>query len=310
MPGILTITFNPAIDKSTSVEALVPDKKMKCKPPVFEPGGGGVNVSRAIKRLGGNAETIYLAGGYSGKFFTELLKQEGINGSVVEISSHTRENLIVVDESSNSQYRFGMPGPTIQQQEWESLLEMVRQNEQASFIIASGSLSPGIPIDIFARIAGIAREKKAKYIVDTSGEALKLAVEAGVFLVKPNLGELSFLAGKKWLEKEDTEQIASELIQSGKSKIVVVSMGAKGALIVSEKEKFMISPPKVEKKSTVGAGDSMVAGLVLKLFQGRTLKEAANYGVASGTAATMNSGTELCRLEDVEKIYKKLITDN
>ena len=197
MPKIITITLNPAIDKSTSVPVLVPEKKMKCTLPVFEPGGGGINVARAIKKLGGNATALYLAGGYTGKFFTQLLKREQIDSVVIEIEKHTRENLIVLNSSANLQYRFGMPGPLVEETEWKKMLEEIENINGIDYIVASGSLPPGVPVDIFARIASIAKRKGTRCIVDTSGEALQLAAEEGVYLLKPNLGELSSLVGSE-----------------------------------------------------------------------------------------------------------------
>jgi len=303
MSSIITLTLNPAIDKSTSVAELVPDKKMKCSQPLFQPGGGGVNVARAIKKLGGEAKAIYLAGGYTGKFFAQLLDEEAINAAVIPIAGHTRENLIVVDEKNNHQYRFGMPGPAITDAEWQALLSEIEKTEAVSYIVASGAVPHGVPEDIFARIARIAKKKNAKFIVDSSGSALNEALREGVFLVKPNLGELSLLAGKEWLSVTEAETIAREFIQGNKCEIMVVSMGAEGALLVTANETARVIPPVVERKSTVGAGDSMVAGIVLSLSKGWSARKAVQYGVACGTAATMNPGTELCHPEDTEKLF-------
>jgi len=304
MPSIVTITFNPAIDKSTSINALIPEKKLKCTPPVFEPGGGGINVARAIKKLGGNATAIYFAGGYSGKFLNQLLDHDEINSIVIETKQHSRENLIVLDTSANLQYRFGMPGPVIEENEWKQCLELIEKITDAEYIVASGSLPAGVPTDIFARIADIAKTKKAKFIVDTSGDALKYAVNEGVYLLKPNLGELSSLAGKEELKgNEEVVDVARDLINKGKCEVIVVSMGAAGALLITKNEVHQIITPPVKKNSTVGAGDSMVAGMILSLSRQKTLLEAVQYGVACGTAATMNAGTQLCKLEDVEKLF-------
>lgn len=248
MSSIITITLNPAIDKSTTIAELVPDKKMKCSNPVFEPGGGGVNVARALHQLGGNAKAIYLAGGYSGKFFTELLNSENIESSVIEIVNHTRENLIILNKKNNRQYRFGMPGPTINEPEWKQLLMEIKKVEDISYIIASGTVPAGVPVDIFARISTIAREKNAKFIVDTSGEPLKEALNAGVYLIKPNLGELSALVGKEWIDNNQVEMMAKQIIRENKCEVVVVSMGEAGALLVTANEKAKITPPVVEKK--------------------------------------------------------------
>ena len=302
MPEIITVTFNPCIDKSTTVAALVPEKKLRCTEPTFEPGGGGINVSRAIKKLGGESIAVYPAGGYSGKFLKTLLNREAIDCITIETSSHTRENLIVVDESTNSQYRFGMPGSKLIETEWRNCLNEIEKLNEIKFIVASGSLSPGVPAEAFGELARLARKMNAKFIADTSGEALQHAVNQGVFLLKPNLNELSFLLNKKELRKEEVLIGARQLISRGGAEILVVSLGADGALLVTANESIQFIPPPIERKSTVGAGDSMVAGIVLSLALGKTIKEAVQFGVACGTAATMNAGTELCHRKDVEVI--------
>lgn len=303
MPSIITITFNPAIDKSTSIPLLLPEKKLKCTAPEFEPGGGGINVARALKKLGANATAVYLAGGYTGNFFTQLLDKEQISSVVVPIAQHTRENLIVLDKEANQQYRFGMPGPLVDAHEWEKLLQVLEEMNDVDFIVASGSLPVGVPVNIFAQIAAIAKMKNARCIVDTNGEALQLAVAAGLYLIKPNLGELSSLAGKEELQTGMIAGAAREVISKGHCEYVMVSMGAAGAMLVTGDTATQILTPPVIRKSTVGAGDSMVAGIVYALSKGRTILQAAQYGVACGTAATMNPGTELCRAEDAEKLY-------
>jgi 6-phosphofructokinase 2 len=301
MPEILTITFNPCIDKSTSVSSLAPEKKLHCTVPTFEPGGGGINVARAIKKLGSDAIAVYPSGGYSGKFLDTLLQQEGIVTRVVEAKKHTRENMIVMDRSTNLQYRFGMPGEDLAGDECEKCLDFIREND-AKFIVASGSLPPGVPKDIFARISKIAKKKNTKFIVDSSEEALKLVLEEGVYLIKPNIHELCKLAGKEELIAGEIEMVAKELIGKTKCEIIVVSMGVSGAILVTKDIVHKVSSPIVKIKSTVGAGDSMVAGIVLSLAKGSNLKDALEYGVACGTAATMSPGTQLCNPADVNKL--------
>ncbi|MCW3105788.1 MAG: 1-phosphofructokinase family hexose kinase [Segetibacter sp.] len=303
MQKIVTLTLNPAIDKSTTVNAIVPDRKLRCSQPVFEPGGGGVNVSRAIKKLGGDSTAIYLAGGYSGKHLQHLLNLEGIDSSVVEFEGQTRENLIVVDESSNSQYRFGMPGPALNKNEWQQFLDILESSSGVEYIVASGSLPEGVPLDFFGRLACISKKVNAKLIVDTSGEPLKHATNEGVFMIKPNLGELSNLYGKDELQEADVLKAARAIIKNGGSEVMVISMGASGAMLVTKDEVIEAPSPTVRKRSTVGAGDTMVAGMVLALSNGRTWLEVLQYGIAAGTATTMNPGTELCKKEDVERLY-------
>lgn len=304
MVPVITLTFSPCIDKSTSVPELAPEKKLRCAPPRLEAGGGGINVARAIHQLGGEALAIFPSGGYTGKHFNHLLEQEGVPVIHIETRNETRENIIVLDEHNNKQYRFGMPGTELQESEWQQCLDAVQQAPPAEFIVASGSLPPGVPLDIYARLARVAREKNTRLVVDTSGEALEHAVKEGVYLVKPNIGELAALCGKKRLSFAEAEQEARELLRQYKGEIMVVSLGSDGAMLVTANDCFTVKPPKVTPKSTVGAGDSMVAGMVYSLANGRTLKEALQYGVACGTAATVNPGTGLCHKPDADRLFE------
>jgi 6-phosphofructokinase 2 len=303
---IVTVTFNPAIDKSATIAALIPEKKMRCSQPVFEPGGGGVNVARAIGLLGHKARAVYMAGGHSGRFYTSLLEKEGVQSVVIPIAGNTRENLIIMEESTGQQFRFGMPGPAVTEEECAQCLKAIDELEGITYLVTSGSLAPGMSPGIMRQLAQMARKKQARFIADTSGQALKEAVAEGVFLLKPNLGELSALAGKQEVNAEEVDDIARDLIANRCCEVIVVSMGAGGAMLITKDEVYTVSPPAVKRKSTVGAGDSMVAGMVLSLEQGRSLKEVLQYGVACGTAATMNAGTALCRMEDVERLYEAI----
>jgi 6-phosphofructokinase 2 len=309
MSKIVTITFSPCIDKSTSVAILIPEKKMKCASPKLEPGGGGINVSRALKKIGGESIAIFPSGGYTGKFFNHLMVNENITTVIINSMNETRENIIVLDQSTNNQYRFGMPGTELMTVEWQRCLAALQEIDDVAFIIASGSLPPGVPINIFAQLAKIAKQMKAKFIVDTAGEALKQAVEEGVYLLKPNIGELSTLAFQENITIDEAKKMAREIILKGKCEIIIISMGEDGAILVTKDITQIITPPDVKRKSTVGAGDSMVAGIVYYLSIGKGIIEAAKFGVACGTAATMNSGTELCRKLDAEFLFKILSPD-
>ena len=306
MSKIVTVTFSPCIDKTTTVPDLIPEKKLRCSSPTLQPGGGGINVARAIKKLGGEAIAVYPAGGYTGKYFNALLEKENVPVIIIESKNETRENIIVVEESKNKQYRFGMPGTELTEDEWQQCLTAIEKREGIEYIVASGSLPPGVPLDIYARLAIIAKRKNAKLVVDTSGEALKHAVDEGVYLIKPNLGELASLAGVENIDEYQIVSLGKEIIKKGSCEILVVSMGEKGAMLITKNVNHHFLPPQVERKSTVGAGDSMVAGLVLGLSKQQSLPEVLKYGIACGTAATMNPGTELCKKEDVEMLIQKM----
>lgn len=304
MHHIVTITFSPCIDKSSAVPSLVPEKKLICTSPKLDPGGGGINVARAIKKLGGEVTAIFPSGGYTGKFFNHLMEKQNIHSVIIESSQETRENIIVLDESTGNQYRFGFPGTELSENEWKDCIAAVENIEYVEFIVASGSLPPGVPVDVYKHLAKIAKRQNAKFIVDTSGDALKHALEEGVFLIKPNLGELSALLGMSRIETDQVESLAKKIINKYSCEIVVVSLGKEGAILVTKNETHQVKTPEVTRLSTVGAGDSMVAGIVLSISKGWDLKKVLQYGVACGTAATMNPGTELCKKEDADLLYK------
>ncbi len=306
MATIVTVTFSPSIDKSFTTPELVPDKKLRCSVPQLDPGGGGINVARAIRILGGEATAVFPSGGYTGKQFNHLLEEEGVPMLIIESKNETRENIVVMDMSKNLQYRFGMPGTELKEKEWNEILRVIDAIEDIGFLVCSGSLPPGVPEDIYAQLSGIAKRKGAKCIVDTTGRPLKLAIEAGLYFIKPNLGELSAFAGREYLSVDDAKEIALGIVSNGHCEVVVVSMGAEGAMLVTKDIQEIYSSPKVERKSTVGAGDCMVAGIIYSLSLNKSLQEAVRYGVACGTAATMNSGTELCRKEDAEALMTKV----
>ena len=302
MKSIITLTFNPAIDKSTSVERVLPDKKLRCGKPHFEPGGGGVNVARVLKRFGHDVTALFPSGGHTGNFFCKMLESEAVKYMSIPTDGYTRENLIVLETSTGHQYRFGMPGSGFSQAEWKQCLQTLSDMDKPEYLIVSGSLPPGTDPSVMSDVADYARDSGSKLIADSSGKSLEYAVNAGVFMFKPNLGELASLAGKEWLEDDDIPGICRDLIDNGKAVMIAVSMAEKGAMLISSDLILKAMPPQVEKRSTVGAGDSMVAGMMHALLAGKTMEEVLAYGVASGTAATMNPGTELCKPADVEKL--------
>ena len=307
MKDILSLSINPTIDKSSTVDQVVAERKLRCTAPIFEPGGGGVNVSRAIKKLGGDSTLIYAAGGLSGGMLRGLLEEEGLRSRSVEIRGTTRENFTVLEESTGRQFRFGMPGPQVREEEWEAALEVVAATApQSGFIVASGSLPPGIPTDFYAQVARVGKEAGSKVIVDTSGEPLKKALEEGVYLLKPNLREFRELVEKDLREEAEIEAAAREVVAGGGCDLLVISLGSAGALFVSADGVSHMRPPTVRIVSKVGAGDSMVAGITFSLARGWPSRDAVLFGIASGAAAVMTPGSQLCRREDAERLYEKL----
>lgn len=305
MSSILTVTLNPCIDKSSAVDKLVPESKLRCSEVVNEAGGGGINVSKALKKLSMESVALFPAGGHNGNMLRDLLSKDAIDFRSVDTAVETRENWIVLETETNNQFRFTFPGKAVEEKTIRTLIDEIR-SFAPQYVIASGSLPPGLPDHFYGLIIKTARSVGAKCIVDTSGNALQAMENKGAYLIKPNRNELTRMLNRDQLAEEEVDDAARQVVENGYAEIVVVSMGAKGAWLVTAEEKYFVEAPAVEKKSTVGAGDSMVAGIVYALHRNASLKEALRYGVACGSAATMNEGTQLFREEDVQLLLKQM----
>lgn len=299
---ILTVTLNPCIDKSSAAEQLKPEAKLRCTEVVNEPGGGGINVSKALKKLETASVALFPAGGHNGDMLCSLLKEEEIEFHAVDTKVETRENWIVLESSTNNQFRFTFPGREVQEETIKTLIDQVR-NFSPNYVIASGSLPPGLPDHFYGLIVKNAKAVGAKCIVDTSGPALQALQGKGAYLIKPNISELCKMLNVETLAKEEVPTAAQQAIHDGYAELIAVSMGPDGAWLVSSNEQYFAAAPKVEKRSTVGAGDSMVAGICFMLQQNRSLKEVIAFGVACGSAATMNEGTQLFNKADAERLF-------
>ena len=302
---IITLTLNPSLDKSTHFTGLIAEQKIRCEKPRYDAGGGGINVSKAIAKLGGNSLCIHTSGGSAGIMLEEIILKDGIENKVIQTQNWTRENFIAFENTTKVQYRFGFPGNELLEDEKQKVIETIKEIN-TKYLVLSGSLNEGLPTDFYQTIAEIAKAMGIKVIVDTSGEPLRKVLEKGVYLIKPNIGELAKLIGVERLELSEAEKAAKTLIENGAAEIVVVSLGTQGAILVSKEQIEFVKAPKVTKKSTVGAGDSMVGGMVWALSQNKTLKEVIQWGVSCGTAATMNEGTQLFKKEDAIKLFEEL----
>ena len=302
---IVTLTINPSLDKSTQFTGLVAEQKIRCGTPRYDAGGGGINVSKAISRLGGESLCVFTSGGSPGIKLEELVQKEGIAIKIIPTQNWTRENLVALDTNTNAQYRFCFPGTPISDVEKGNILQTI-QELKTKYLVVSGSLNEGLSPDFYQYIADFAKISGTKLIVDTSGEALKKVLEKGVYLAKPNIGELAKLIGVERLEMDEVAPAALKLIEKGSAEIVVVSLGAQGAVLVTATQTEFVPAPNVVKKSTVGAGDSMVGAMVWALSQNKPLKEVVQWGVACGSAATMNEGTQLFKLEDAKRLFEEL----
>lgn len=302
---IITLTVNPALDKGAKVDGLFPTQKLKCHSIQYQPGGGGINISRMLKRLGTDTACILTSGGDTGKYLSDLLIKEAIQPEIINVKAWTRENLSVVDTQSNLQYRFGMPGNELSRKELNAIKNIiVKKVDSDDILVLSGSLAENMPSDYYAQLIKLFADKNIKIVIDTSGAALKEALKENVYLMKPNQRELAQLAGKEFLYTAEQESLAVELVKSKKAQYVVVSLGARGAFIACDQGVFYKSTPSVKVKSTIGAGDSMVAGLIYGIQNNFPPEKILKWGVACGVATTMSEGTNLGSKENINTVLK------
>ena len=296
--NIVTLTMNPAIDTSVSVQRMMKDHKMRSTKTLRDPGGGGINVARTLKRFGADPLAIFPMGGASGLMLERLVAAEGVRHQSFNIEHDCRANFTANEIESGEQYRFVLPGPTLNEEEWSAGLGLMTQaaSNGSGFAVVSGSLPRGVPVDFYARLA---RNLKvlggAKLILDSSGPPLKHALDqGGIYLVKPSLSEFVDVLGNPNPDEAMCLEASRAMVAKGSAEIVALTMGGDGALLVADGIALRAMPPPVTVRGTVGAGDSFLGVLVLHLARGNSLSDAFRYGIAAGSAALQSPGTGLC----------------
>jgi 6-phosphofructokinase 2 len=303
-PRILTFTLNPTIDLAAEAETVHPVRKVRTRGDSFDPGGGGVNVARVIRELGGEALAIILAGGVSGRLLEELLDEGGVSRLTVPISGRTRISHTVQDLSAELEYRFVPEGPRLSEAEWQAGLKALEETP-GEWLVASGSLSPGVPEDFYARAKAVAVERGMPFVLDSSGPALRAALGPGLKLIKPSQGEFDALLGRKVVGPERAAA-AQSLVAQGATELLAVTLGKDGALLASAEGVLQLPPLEVPTRGAVGAGDSFLAAMVLHLARGEPPREAFARGMAAGAAAVMRPGTAHLRREDVVALRARI----
>jgi 6-phosphofructokinase 2 len=307
MTDILTLTMNPALDVATSTATVTDTHKLRCSAPLRFPGGGGINVARLVHRLGADCVALYPAGGAQGQQLRQLLAQEQVRSSCIEIAGETRESFSVTETSSGREFRFVLPGPTLAPQEWQACLDhFAVLDTPPRYLVASGSLPPGVPTDFYARLVRLARARGTQVVLDSSGPALAEALQEGVYLVKPSLRELRELTGRPLTDEAQWRDAAQQLVASGQAQVVALSLGEQGALLVAAEKTWRAPALAQQVLSATGAGDSFVGAMVWALSRQAGLAEAFRYGVAAGSAALLSAGTGLCSKADVERLYAEV----
>ncbi|MEA3401608.1 MAG: 1-phosphofructokinase family hexose kinase [Armatimonadota bacterium] len=306
MSDIVTLTLNPAIDRSLWIQSVTPDSKLRCDSPRRDPGGGGVNVCRTVQELGGGATAIWTKGGYTGEMFEQLLDEIGVSHLPVPVAGMTRDHLIVHERATGRSYRFQEPGPVLSDEEAARCLRTVSGLEPPpGYLVLSGSLPQGVAEDFYAQVVRAAPDE-TRIVIDTTPDALRPALEEGVHLLKPNARELAELAGRTVEGTQQIMEVSGELVAAGQAEIVVTSLAAGGAIVVAGEVAEHLIAPSVRVESRVGAGDSMVAGLVLGLARGWEVLRAVRLGIAAGAAAVMDPDTGLGSRENAERLFSQM----
>jgi 6-phosphofructokinase 2 len=310
MTDIVTLTPNPAVDVAITIDAIRPVFKLRATSQRHDPGGGGINVARVIKRLGGSVSAIYPVGGPIGELLARLVSKEEIASSTVVIADDTREDFFVAETSTGQQYRFILPGPRLLEEEWSRYLDLLPTlHPFPRFVVASGSLPAGVPDDFYARVVHLAKQRGARTIVDTSGPALAAAVSAGVDIIKPNLREMRDLIGNEPADANEWIAAAKDLVTKRQARIVALTMGHLGAALVTRDRVLRAQPLPITPRSAVGAGDSFLGALTWRLAAGADLADCFRCAMAAGAAALLNEGTELCRPQDVARLAELVVMD-
>jgi 6-phosphofructokinase 2 len=303
LPDIVTLTINPTVDIFVNVGRVESSRKMRCSAPKRDPGGGGINVARVVHRLGGSVAAIYPTGGAIGKLLQRLVEREGITSLVTPSHVETRESFTAYEEETGEQYRFVLPGSTLHRAEWEACLDKLSSlPSKPKFVVASGSVPPGVPDDFFARAIRQAKQLGATTVIDTSGAALEAVLEEGVTLIKANLVELVEFIGSPLERDADYITACRQLAAAASARAVALTLGEQGALLVTTDQAWRALPMAIQVVSTVGAGDSFLGGMVTALAAGQSIDQAFGVAVAAGSAAVLAAGTGLCHEADVKRL--------
>ena len=303
---IYTITLNPALDHYVEVDDLLVEDANRVRSECLYAGGKGIDVSRAIRHLGSDSMALGFIGGHNGQVMVDMLKAEGVTCYFTPIAQETRRDIILSNRRRGTQTLLHARGPSITAEEWRGFLTHLRLLElRDAYVVLGGSLPRGVPIDAYRQIVALVQRRGAKVVLDADGACLKAGLKARPFAAKPNVNELRRATGRP-LRTEDEILAAATALNRAGVKIVMVSRGRQGLLVASRTERYRAVPPPVKVRSTVGAGDSTVAGFVFRHAGGKTLEDCVRFATAAGTAATLAPGNQLCRLRDVQRLAPRI----
>jgi len=304
---IITVTLNPAVDKTVEINNFTSNSVNRVSSVRLDAGGKGINVSKVIMSLGGNSQAIGFLAGKAGQFIKDYLDEMGIANDFIFVDGETRTNLKVVDPVQHTNTDINERGPDITPQDIKQMDHYLAQAvDEKSVVIFSGSVPPNVDKDIYQKWIYQAKEQGAKTILDADGELLRRGIVAGPYLIKPNIAELERLLDRKIVNIQEAVECSQLVMEKYGIEIVVVSMGEKGALFLNKEVTIVAKGIAVPVKSTVGAGDSMVAALAYAIDEGYAFEKAVTLAVAAGTANVMTNGTEPSSLAVIKELEKQV----
>lgn len=298
---VLTVTLNPALDKTVTIEEFVNGGLNRIKASRTDAGGKGINVSKALKQFSVDVASWGLTAGHQGKIVSEQLTGLGIPNFFIETEGETRTNLKVYDKCTKVTTEFNEAGFTVGRQILREFIERYADAvRNVPVVVLGGSLPPGAPNDTYKTLIEIANNAGARTVLDADGQPFMHGIEAVPYAIKPNIHELEALFGESFQTDREIVSAARRLTGKGIA-YVAVSLGADGSILVSPNEAFRAKPFPIVPLSTVGAGDSMVAALVYCLLERKPLEEIARWTSAAGTVTASKPGTEVCTLSEVKE---------
>ncbi|MEN6356874.1 MAG: 1-phosphofructokinase [Armatimonadota bacterium] len=303
---ISTVTLNPALDKTIHISKLAPNDTNRVISLETDAGGKGINCSRMLSRLGAETTALAFLGGNTGDFIRMVLDKAEIDLEIVPTQRPTR-TCIAVEESANvPPTTFNERGGPIEHQELVTMIEKVKDiSRKCKYMVFGGSVPTGINQDVYKVLIEIAQAGGAKAVLDADGEALSVGLKAKPFMIKPNRDEAERILGKQFESIADAARGALSLAERG-IELVVISLGKQGAIACYENEIYYAVTPAVKTISTIGSGDSLIAGILWALENGRDVQDALKAGCAAGAATAMSSGTDIGSREDVDKLIDEV----
>ena len=303
---LVTLTMNPAVDLAYHARWVRPTHKSRTALDRMDAGGGGINVARVLHTLGEDVLALIMTGGVTGRLIEQMLDDAGVRWRAIAVGGLTRIALNVHENESGLEYRFVPAGPDVEPGEWKAALDILRELP-AAWVIASGSLPPGVPDDFYAQAARIAQDRDQRFVLDTSGPALREALGHGIDVLKLSQSELEFLTGRRLRAAHAQEAAASALMRAGAARLIAVSLGRDGALLAASDGVARVPAGDVPVRGAVGAGDSFLAGLVSGLARGLPQPESLALAVACGSVAVTSFGTAQVARGGVEAFYQRIL---